>query len=132
MDDRFRASDADRDRVADALREHYAAGRLSADELDERLTTALNARTLGELNGVLTDLPVQGGVLQDIAVAPDGSELYVAVEGGPIAIIDAAGDHFETETGFGIDMNSEQSGVQIGSECVDVVQQQVFQLGAFL
>ena len=64
MDDRLRASDADRDRVADALREHYAAGRLSADELDERLTTALNARTLGELNGVLTDLPVQGRVLQ--------------------------------------------------------------------
>jgi hypothetical protein len=57
MDDRVRASDADRDRVADALREHYAAGRLSADELDERLTMALNARTLGELNRVLTDLP---------------------------------------------------------------------------
>src|SRR5262249_11227339 len=64
MDDRLRASDADRDRVADALREPYAAGRLSADELDERLTTALSARTLGELNGVLTDLPVQGRVLQ--------------------------------------------------------------------
>jgi hypothetical protein len=57
MDDRLRASDADRDRVADALREHYAAGRLTADELDERLTMALNARTLGELNRVLTDLP---------------------------------------------------------------------------
>src|SRR5215470_6350316 len=64
MDDRLRASDADRDRVADALREHYAAGRLSADELGERLTTALSARTLGELNGVLTDLPVQGRVRQ--------------------------------------------------------------------
>ena len=64
MDDRFRASDADRDRVADALREHYAAGRLSADELDERLTTALSARTLGELNQVLTDLPGPGRVLQ--------------------------------------------------------------------
>jgi Domain of unknown function (DUF1707) len=57
MDDRVRASDADRDRVAGALREHYAAGRLSADELDERLTMALSARTLGELNRVLTDLP---------------------------------------------------------------------------
>ncbi len=57
MDDRFRASDADRDRVTAVLREHYAAGRLSADELDERLTTALSARTLGELNRVLTDLP---------------------------------------------------------------------------
>ena len=64
MDDRLRASDADRDRVADALREHYAAGRLSADELDERLTTALSARTLGELNQVLTDLPGPARVLQ--------------------------------------------------------------------
>jgi len=64
MDDRFRASDADRDRVADALREHYAAGRLSAEELDERLATALGARTLGELNRVLTDLPGPSRVLQ--------------------------------------------------------------------
>lgn len=57
MDDRFRASDADRDRVTGALREHYAAGRLTAGELDERLTMALNATTLGELNRVLADLP---------------------------------------------------------------------------
>jgi hypothetical protein len=57
MDDRFRASDADRDRVAGALREHYAAGRLTAGELDERLTKTLSARTLGELNRVLADLP---------------------------------------------------------------------------
>ena len=73
MDDRLRASDADRDRVADALREHYAAGRLSADELDERLTTALNARTLGELNGVLTDLPVPARVLQPSGWRPPQS-----------------------------------------------------------
>jgi hypothetical protein len=73
MDDRFRASDADRDRVADALREHYAAGRLSADELDERLTTALSARTLGELNQVLTDLPGPARVLQPGAWRPPQS-----------------------------------------------------------
>ena len=73
MDDRFRASDADRDRVADALREHYAAGRLSADELDERLTTALSARTLGELNGVLTDLPGPARVLQPSGWRPPQS-----------------------------------------------------------
>jgi uncharacterized membrane protein len=73
MDDRLRASDADRDRVADALREHYAAGRLSADELDERLTTALNARTLGELNGVLTDLPGPARVLQPSGWRPPQS-----------------------------------------------------------
>ncbi len=57
MDDRIRTSDADRDRVADRLRDHYAEGRLTRDEFDERLTTVLNARTFGDLRGVLTDLP---------------------------------------------------------------------------
>ena len=53
----MRASDADRDRIATALRENLAAGRLSTDEFDERLDKALSAKTLGELDGVMTDLP---------------------------------------------------------------------------
>jgi hypothetical protein len=57
MDDRFRTSDADRDRVVGLLRDHFAAGRLTSEELDERLTAALNAKTFGELRGVLADLP---------------------------------------------------------------------------
>jgi hypothetical protein len=57
MDDRFRASDADRDRVAALLRDHFAAGRLAPGELDERLTAALNAQTLGDLRRALADLP---------------------------------------------------------------------------
>jgi hypothetical protein len=60
MNDRFRVSDADRDRVAGLLRDHYAEGRLSADELDERLTAALEAKTSGELRRVLADLPGPG------------------------------------------------------------------------
>ena len=52
-----RASDADRDRVVATLREHGAAGRLSVDELEERVGAALEARTHGELNGLLDDLP---------------------------------------------------------------------------
>ena len=56
MDDRFRTSDADRDRAAALLRDHFAAGRLNAAELDERVAMALNARTFGELHRVLTDL----------------------------------------------------------------------------
>ena len=39
-DARTRASDADRDRTAAALREHLAAGRLTAEEFDERLDKA--------------------------------------------------------------------------------------------
>ncbi len=57
MDDHFRTSDADRDRAAALLRGHFAAGRLTAGELDERLAAALNAKTSGDLRGVLADLP---------------------------------------------------------------------------
>jgi Domain of unknown function (DUF1707) len=57
MDDRIRVSDADRDRVAARLRDHFAEGRLTQDELDERLSAALNAKTFGDLRGLMTDLP---------------------------------------------------------------------------
>jgi Domain of unknown function (DUF1707) len=55
---RIRASDADRDRAAALLREHHAAGRLTAEEFHERLDAALNAKTLGELDKLMEDLPV--------------------------------------------------------------------------
>ena len=41
----IRASDADRDRVVEKLRDHAAAGRLTTDELEERVDAALVART---------------------------------------------------------------------------------------
>jgi len=50
-------SDADRDLAAARLREHFAVGRLTPAELDERLTAALTAQTPGELRGLLADLP---------------------------------------------------------------------------
>lgn len=53
----IRASDADRDRVAAALREHCAQGRIAVDELNERLDLAYRARTLGDLQKVTSDLP---------------------------------------------------------------------------
>jgi hypothetical protein len=56
-DPTLRASDADRERVAERLREHAGAGRLSMDELSERLETVFAARTLGELEPPLADLP---------------------------------------------------------------------------
>jgi hypothetical protein len=54
---RFRASDADRDRTAALLREHHAAGRLTAEEFHERLDRAYAAKTLGDLDELLADLP---------------------------------------------------------------------------
>ncbi|HCU92951.1 MAG TPA: hypothetical protein DHU96_09515 [Actinobacteria bacterium] len=57
MDDRIRVSDADRDRVTARLRDHFAEGRLTHSELDERITAALNAKTVGDLRRLMADLP---------------------------------------------------------------------------
>ena len=56
-DHSIRASDADRERVARILRGHAVVGRLTTDELDQRIGRALDARTLGELDALLSDLP---------------------------------------------------------------------------
>jgi hypothetical protein len=56
----LRASHEDRDRVVELLRVAAGDGRLTADELDERLEAALTARTVGELAALTTDLPAAG------------------------------------------------------------------------
>ena len=56
----IRVGDADREAVAAQLREHYGDGRLTLDELNERLDRTFAARTYGELNAVTTDLPRHG------------------------------------------------------------------------
>jgi hypothetical protein len=53
----MRASDADRDEVVTALSEHFQAGRLTTEELEDRTGGALSARTLGELDALTADLP---------------------------------------------------------------------------
>jgi hypothetical protein len=55
--DQIWASDADRERAVASLRDHFAEGRLTHAELDERLTTALSAQTAGDLRRLMTDLP---------------------------------------------------------------------------
>ena len=57
MDDRIRVSDTDRDHVTARLRDHFAEGRLTSGELDERISAALSARTFGDLRRVMADLP---------------------------------------------------------------------------
>src|SRR3954447_856982 len=54
-----RASDADRERVVEFLRQHYGAGRLSEDDLSARIESAYGARTVAELEALITDLPSQ-------------------------------------------------------------------------
>jgi hypothetical protein len=53
----LRASDGDRERAVDDLRAHAAAGRLTVEELEERVQRALGARTLAELVELTRDLP---------------------------------------------------------------------------
>lgn len=53
----LRASDADRDRVADILRDALGEGRLTADEHAERVEGVLSAKTVGELEVFIQDLP---------------------------------------------------------------------------
>jgi hypothetical protein len=56
-DHRLRASDAEREWVIDRLRVHAGAGRLTPDELEDRIDLAYASRTRGELARLLGDLP---------------------------------------------------------------------------
>ena len=53
----MRVGDAEREAAAAELREHYANGRLTLEELNERVDKAFAAKTRGDLNALMTDLP---------------------------------------------------------------------------
>src|SRR5947207_15990040 len=53
----LRASDADREQIAERLRKAAAEGRLRTEELEHRLGAAFSARTYGELEPLVADLP---------------------------------------------------------------------------
>ncbi|MFD0269271.1 DUF1707 domain-containing protein [Streptomyces sp. NPDC127106] len=57
----LRASDADRERVVERLRDAVAEGRLDMDEFEERLEAAYTSRTYAELEPLTRDLPAPGG-----------------------------------------------------------------------
>jgi Domain of unknown function (DUF1707) len=90
-----RASDADRDRAAAALREHLAAGRLTLEEFDQRLDQAYAARTLGDLDEVMADLPETDlGQLPDAPVDRSGASQLVRP--GPPGPIEAGPGRFSS------------------------------------
>ena len=72
MYDNIRISDADREQVTARLREHFAEGRLTSEELDERVSATLNAKTFGELRGILADLPEPGPLGPQPQTVPSG------------------------------------------------------------
>jgi Domain of unknown function (DUF1707) len=65
-----RASDAEREQAAELLRAGYADGRLTRDELDERLAAGYAAKTRADLRSLTSDLP--------------GTAAAVATGGGPL------------------------------------------------
>lgn len=71
MEDRMRVSDADREAVTARLRDHFAEGRLTHGELDERVSAALSAKTFGELRALTADLPGPVPVPPRAAARPD-------------------------------------------------------------
>jgi hypothetical protein len=56
----LRCSDSDRERVVTFLREQHSVGRLDHDELDERVGGAYAAKTIGQLERLMADLPRPG------------------------------------------------------------------------
>ncbi|MGH3411388.1 MAG: DUF1707 SHOCT-like domain-containing protein, partial [Streptosporangiaceae bacterium] len=75
----LRVSDADRDRTLAELSEHFQAGRLTADELEDRTGRALSARTGNDLAVLLTDLPPAQAAVTPAPAPRSGRHL------GPVA-----------------------------------------------
>lgn len=73
-----RVGDAERDAAAAQLREHYTVGRLTLDELNERLDQVFAARTRADLSAVTRDLPY---VSAPSAGTPAGSSRLAAASG---------------------------------------------------
>ncbi|MGA5115876.1 DUF1707 SHOCT-like domain-containing protein [Streptomyces pseudogriseolus] len=89
----LRASDADREQVAEVLREALAEGRLDMEEFQERLDAVYRARTYGELAPLTRDLPASGAT-----VAPAVSLTKDPVAGGGWAGRIVGGDDSGTST----------------------------------
>jgi hypothetical protein len=80
----LRASDADRERVAEILRQAAGEGRLALDELEERLGVVYAARTYAELEPVTEDLPAHTA---HPAPAPSRAPGATSTKGGAVAIL---------------------------------------------
>ena len=68
----YLVGDADRNRTADLLKEAHAGGYLTLEEVDQRLSAALAARTRGQLDRLVADLPPEWRAGQERARGPAG------------------------------------------------------------
>jgi hypothetical protein len=84
----LRVADADREQLAQELREHMLAGRLSSEEFEQRLGRTYAASTRGELDALKADLPLSPMAL-DTALAKRKATLQrrlVQETGGAVGI----------------------------------------------
>ncbi len=101
----MRASDADRDVVLAELSEHFQAGRLTSDELEERTGQALQARTFGDLARLTADLPSSAptrpavGATGGALTRPGGRLPLAPVVLGLVAVAVVAGALLDTGPG---------------------------------
>ncbi|MFH8516699.1 DUF1707 domain-containing protein [Streptomyces gelaticus] len=86
----IRASDADRDRIADILREAMAEGRLTADEHAERVDAVYRAKTVGELEPLVRDLPAPAGTARPATPGAHGQEGPVGPADNLVAIFSSS------------------------------------------
>jgi hypothetical protein len=94
----LRASDEDRERTARSLRAHFAAGRLPADEFEQRVAKVYAARTRRELARLLSDLPADrlGRAMRSLYFGQRTAlryhaATYVAVNGTLLGVWELAG-----------------------------------------
>ena len=73
----LRIGDVEREAAVTALGEHYASGRLTKEEYDDRSTVAYEARSLAALQPLFADLPLPHGPLEP------ASATYAAGPGAP-------------------------------------------------
>jgi Domain of unknown function (DUF1707) len=79
-----RVSDAERDDIVSRLSEHFQAGRLTADEFDERAGLAIGAKTRSDLTSLMTDLPGGAhGLTRQAAQPATGGDQALRPRRGP-------------------------------------------------
>ncbi|MBE3002189.1 DUF1707 domain-containing protein [Nocardiopsis sp. HNM0947] len=88
----MRVSDADRDQVAAVLREAAAQGRLTFEELDERLDRTYKAQVYADLTPLVVDLPDDGHGVPGGVQAPGPAPAAPGQGGGQPMVINAKGD----------------------------------------
>lgn len=86
----MRVSDADRDQVAETLREAAAEGRITLDELDDRLERTYSSQIYADLEPIVADLPPTHG--SDLAQNPAAGAPSAPGQSGDPLVINAKGE----------------------------------------